>query len=530
MPDVPRADAGGLVPGYEIGAAIGKGGFATVYRARQVSLDRDVAVKIDQRVLDDDRNARRFLREATASALISSHPHVVSLIDAGTTRDNRPYLVMELCDNGSVAQLVRRNGPMPAPDVVELGIAISSALAAAHERGILHRDIKPSNILIDPYGTPRLGDFGLAALSSKDDEMSVTLEALTPAYAAPEAFEQAAPSKRADVWAFGATLYSLLTGIAPRHGDDGSPQTVAEIVQSLYQPLPPVQLPGADALMSLIWKATAPQREQRFADGPDLHAAMLELRGRFGRPHNVLAGGEVTRMKPGELAPVPQKQHFRPAPMATPTSQRPAALRPVGAPGSPPPGPARPRRAWPVVVTSVLGAALVGGGAIALSQAVGGTQSADQQVGVNSARPTATPTVGSTTAPTDVAAQPAEVSPSATPDFRTMDYSLCYEDAVITPGMDHPEQVSCLAEHSWEAFAMGFMSEGLQEQDEESVLADPTVAAACSPESLAGYTDRPIDGFEIGVLTPESDDFDAGSRIFYCLAGNGPTSESISKG
>ncbi|MDO5678550.1 MAG: protein kinase, partial [Propionibacteriaceae bacterium] len=99
---------GGLVPGYELGLAIGKGGFATVYRGRQVSLDREVAVKIDSRILDDDRNRRRFLREATAAAQVSSHPHVVSLIDAGTTRDNRPYLVMELCDNGSVGQLVKR--------------------------------------------------------------------------------------------------------------------------------------------------------------------------------------------------------------------------------------------------------------------------------------------------------------------------------------------------------------------------------------------------------------------------------------
>ena len=115
---------------------------------------------------------------------------------------------------------------------------MAGALAAAHEKGILHRDIKPSNVLIDPYGIPRLGDFGLAALPAHGDA-SVTLEALTPAYAAPEAFEQVTPSKRADVWALGATLYAVLTGVAPRHNDDGSPQSVAEIIASLYRPLPP---------------------------------------------------------------------------------------------------------------------------------------------------------------------------------------------------------------------------------------------------------------------------------------------------
>lgn len=299
-------DLAGLIPGYVIGESIGKGGFATVYRAEQVSLHRAVAIKIDSRVLDDTRNQRRFLREATASALISSHPHVVSLIDAGTTRDNRPFLVMELCDNGSVGQLVRRDGPMTAADVLELGIAISSALAAAHECGILHRDIKPGNILIDPYGTPRLGDFGLAAIAAPGEEASVTLEALTPAYAAPEAFEHNPPTKRGDVWALGATLYAILTGLSPRHRDDGTPQSVTEMISSLYQPLPEVRtVSNAELLMRVIRKATSPRPELRFGDGAQLHAALLELRGKLGAAHAVLPGSDITRI-------VPQAQRFSP--------------------------------------------------------------------------------------------------------------------------------------------------------------------------------------------------------------------------
>lgn len=508
MPKSPHQAAGGLVPGFELGAAIGKGGFATVYRARQVSLDRDVAVKIDQRVLDDERNARRFLREATASALISSHPHVVSLIDAGTTRDNRPYLAMELCDNGSVAQLVKREGPMPAADVVELGIAISGALAAAHERGILHRDIKPSNILIDPYGTPRLGDFGLAALSSKDEEMSVTLEALTPAYAAPESFEQAPPSKRADVWAFGATLYSLLTGIAPRHGEDGSPQTVAEIIQTLYRPLPPAQVPGAQTLMSLIWKATAPQKEQRFADGTELHAAMLELRGRFGRPHNVLAGGEVTRMTPG----APQQQQF-PRPLPTPVS----AGR--GVPAMPPPRgprlaaldpPTRPRRAWPVVVTGFLAVAGVSGAIIA-SQLADNQNLADQST-------------ASTVAPrqTDAPADPEMAEPGGSP--------VCYENLPFLLDSPQPGLVDCAEPHGWEVFASGSMAEDMPELTYEAIFSDPAVEELCTQAKLIDYTGPETRDMRIDVKFPTQEEFDAGDRSFECVAGlPEPTTGSIRK-
>lgn len=494
MPKSPHQAVGGLVPGFELGAAIGKGGFATVYRARQVSLDRDVAVKIDQRVLDDERNARRFLREATASALISSHPHVVSLIDAGTTRDNRPYLVMELCDNGSVAQLVKREGPMPAADVVELGIAISGALAAAHERGILHRDIKPSNILIDPYGTPRLGDFGLAALSAKDEEMSVTLEALTPAYAAPESFEQAPPSKRADVWAFGATLYSLLTGIAPRHGDDGSPQTVAEIIQTLYRPLPPAQVPGAQTLMSLIWKATAPQKEQRFADGTELHAAMLELRGRFGRPHNVLAGGEVTRMTPGRAA-APQEQQF-PRPLPTPVSPG------RGTAAMPPPRgprlaaldpPTRPRRAWPVIVTGLLAVAGVSGAVIA-------SQLSDNDTLANQSN-----------APRAEQAEPQVAEPGGA--------AVCYENLPFLLDSPQPQQVDCAGLHGWEVFASGSMAEDMAELTYDAIFADPAVGQLCTQAELTRYAGPDTRDLRIDVKFPTREEFDAGERSFECVAG-----------
>ncbi|GAA0237983.1 hypothetical protein GCM10010492_41360 [Saccharothrix mutabilis subsp. mutabilis] len=204
------------LPGLADLTPLGQGGFATVYRARQVRLNRDVAVKIDNRVLQTDRDRRRFLREAHAAARLSGHPHVVAVHAADITPQGTPYLVMELCTGGSLADVVRREGPLPAERVRQLGVQLADALAAAHAEGVLHRDIKPGNILVDRYGTAKLADFGLAALVDAEGGSTVTRDALSPSYAPPEAFAMAQPTPVGDVYALAATLYDLLAGKPPR--------------------------------------------------------------------------------------------------------------------------------------------------------------------------------------------------------------------------------------------------------------------------------------------------------------------------
>ena len=200
------------IPGHRVGGVVGAGGFATVYRCWQLAVGREVAVKVDNRVLLTERDRRRFLREVTAAGRLSGHPHVIDVYDAGTLADGRPYLVMELCPAGSLNDALRRHGPMPAAQVRDIGIRLADALAAAHASGVLHRDIKPANILVNRFGMVGLSDFGLASIISAHGEQTASREALTPAYSSPEMFRGEEPTVLTDVYSLAATLYALLAG------------------------------------------------------------------------------------------------------------------------------------------------------------------------------------------------------------------------------------------------------------------------------------------------------------------------------
>jgi serine/threonine protein kinase len=235
------------VPGLTDLAVLAHGGYATVYRARQISVGRPVAVKVEDRALLDEDDQRRFLREAYAAGEMSGHPNVVDLFDVGVTADGHPYLIMELCAGTYADRLAR--GPLAPAEVRTVGVKIADALANAHTRGVLHRDVKPANILCSRFGEPTLTDFGLAVLTESRE--SVSMEVLTPAFAPPELFRHGTePSAAADVYGLCASLYAMLHGYPPRWHDDSVP-SLAAMIELFDQPIPDVPGCGEPLLDAL---------------------------------------------------------------------------------------------------------------------------------------------------------------------------------------------------------------------------------------------------------------------------------------
>ncbi len=268
------------IPGHTVTGVLGSGGFATVYRTWQVAVGRETAVKVDSRVLHTDRDQRRFYREVTAAGQLSGHPHVIDVYDAGTLRDGRPYLVMELCPSGSLDDELRRNGPMAPALVCRIGNSLADALAAAHSAGILHRDIKPANILINRFGVVGLSDFGLASIIASSGEQSVSREALTPAYAPPETFQAAEPTASADLYSLAATLYALMAGRPPRFPTDRSPG-VATILALHGQPVD--DIPGVPPrLTAVLRRCLAADPAQRLPSAAALRDELAALLGQLG--------------------------------------------------------------------------------------------------------------------------------------------------------------------------------------------------------------------------------------------------------
>jgi len=242
------------IPGLVDWRPLARGGFSTVWQARQESLNRLVAVKVDHRTLGEDKERRRFLREAGAAGRLSGHAGIVTVHDAGILDDGRPFLVMDLCPGGSLTQWLKPEGRQSQQRIRDIGVRIADALAAAHARGVLHRDVKPANILINAYDQPGLADFGLAALPEPGADLSVTLEGMTPAYAAKEVFYREPPTEFGDVYSLAATLYALLDGKPPRWPDTGTPSLpqLLELQRQRIERLPGVDDEFMDVLLQAL--------------------------------------------------------------------------------------------------------------------------------------------------------------------------------------------------------------------------------------------------------------------------------------
>src|SRR5271166_932165 len=267
--------------GFDDVAEVGRGGFGIVFRCRQPALDRTVAVKVLTSHLDPD-NLDRFLREQRAMGRLSGHPHIVTILQVGSTASGRPFIVMQYHAKDSLEVLIRRHGPLDWCETLSIGVKLAGALEAAHRVGTLHRDVKPANILLTDYGEPQLTDFGIARIAG-GFQTSTGVITGSPAFTAPEVLEGATPTAQSDVYSLGATLFCALTGHAAFERRSGE-QVVAQFLRITSHPIPDLCEQGLPAdVAAVIERAMA----RNPADRPASAAAFGEELRDIQRSHGV---------------------------------------------------------------------------------------------------------------------------------------------------------------------------------------------------------------------------------------------------
>jgi serine/threonine-protein kinase len=249
---------------YVIGERIARGGMASVFRATDDRLDREVAVKVMHHGLGDDQEfSERFVREAKSAAKLN-HRNVVSVFDQGKDGDVA-YLVMEYVPGRTLRDLMRDEAPMPPLRALGLVEQVLVALSAAHTAKIIHRDVKPENVLITPDGDVKVADFGLArAVSAATTATGGTLIG-TVSYLAPEIVLHEGADARSDVYAVGAMLYEMLTGTKPHAGESPIQVAYKHVHEDVGAPSEVVpEIP--DFVDALVARATVRDRDQRSTD------------------------------------------------------------------------------------------------------------------------------------------------------------------------------------------------------------------------------------------------------------------------
>jgi serine/threonine-protein kinase len=253
-----------LADRYELEELAGSGGMSTVFRARDRVLGRSVAVKIlHQRYNDEDEYVNRFRREAQMAAGLQHH-NIVTVFERGEF-EGRQYIVFEYVDGDNLKEVVDREGPLPVERVLTLGIQIATALAFAHQSGLVHRDVKPQNVLLNGDGTAKVTDFGIARSLDVGKGVTQTGTVLgTSDYIAPEQAQGQSVGERTDVYSLGVVLYELLTGELPFKGDN----FVAIAMKHINEPAPRASARRRDVPQRLddaVAIALAKDPEARFA-------------------------------------------------------------------------------------------------------------------------------------------------------------------------------------------------------------------------------------------------------------------------
>jgi hypothetical protein len=354
---------------YVLEELIATGGMATVWRARDEVLARTVAVKVLQGQLGEDPAfAERFRREAVAAARLS-HPNIISVFDTG--EDGGVYfIVMEYLEGTTLSGLLREQGRLESDRAVALMLPVLSALAYAHDAGVVHRDVKPANILVGMEGRVKVTDFGIAKAAFPGRDLTDTGNILgTVRYLSPEQVQGDAVDARSDVYSSGVVLYELITGRPPFEGDNDLGTALARLST---EPIPPRAIVGGlfRELESIILRALARRPEDRFPTAEAMRAA-LERHASGGEP--TLPGMRPVRPTTTGGLPIAAPMGTAPPPAAVQAPRTAARHRSVV-------------RSWvlvPVVIMLLAVAALATGFAIGRLEFGGplGVRGANQGVG-----------------------------------------------------------------------------------------------------------------------------------------------------
>ncbi len=250
---------------------LGVGGMGTVYKARDMQLDRFVALKLLRRDLGEEEDHKTRLQQEARIAAAVNHPCVIQVFDSGTDH-GQFYVVMELVDHGSLDDLMALQPRLPESRVLEIGIQVARGLRAAHRRGLIHRDVKPANILFGDEHAAKIGDFGLASTGTQRWGIGGVVWG-TPEYVAPERLNNNPEDFRSDIYSLGATLFHAIAGKPPIEASTNSSAALLELKQrplDLRAIVPGVSAATAEVLQRMI----AADPAQRFSSYDDLVAEL----------------------------------------------------------------------------------------------------------------------------------------------------------------------------------------------------------------------------------------------------------------
>ena len=295
---------------YDVVRPLGSGGMGEVYLARDMTLGRDVALKLlRSQFANDKESAERFKREAMSAARLS-HPNIVQVYDRGVTEDGTSYIAMEYVPGGTLKERITHDGPLDAKDAASFGYQVAEALGAAHAKGVIHRDIKPQNVLITAPGEAKVADFGIArALSAAADSRTKTGAVMgTAGYMSPEQALGEPATPKSDLYSLGIVLYEALTGKLPFTADN---PIAVSMKHANEPPSPPQQINPSvpDGMNAIILKLLAKAPEDRYADADELAEDLW--RARRGTPPAAAAvPGEAETVetptrRPATTAPQP---------------------------------------------------------------------------------------------------------------------------------------------------------------------------------------------------------------------------------